>query len=292
MKLNKAGQPSDKRADRVRDAEADIAPGILTILDALPFYVLLIDEDHHILLANKAVRDQLQVSPEEILGQYCPQAIHGFKGPFPGCPLEEAVAAGVGVERELYDERNGRWVNSAVYSTGLKTRNNKGVFFHMTFDITDRKLAEERHKEPEQRFKAIFNSASDGIVLADTKSQQFYIGNKMMSRMLDYSQEEIKKLVVMDIHPRQDLPYVIEQFEKQARNEKTLAEDIPVKRKDGSVFYADISSAPIILGGRAYLLGREGYKVETSYARQALEKLSTERYRLILMDIMMPRMDG
>lgn len=274
-KLNKTRQPQEKRAagpveanerpgqepakrkraDRLRDADINIAPGILTILDALPFYVLLIDENHHILLANKAVRDQLQVSPEKILGQYCPQAIHGLKGPFPGCPLEEAVSAGASVERELYDERNGRWVNSAVYPTGLKSRDGRNVFFHMTYDITDRKKAEERHKESEQRFKAIFNNASDGIVLADTKSQKFYIGNKMMSQMLGYSQEEIKKLAVMDIHPRKDLPYVLEQFEKQARNEKTLAEDIPVERKDGSVFYADVSSALITLGGKTYLLG-------------------------------------
>jgi PAS domain S-box-containing protein len=234
-KLNRADRPSDKRADRIRDTEANIAPGILTILDALPFYVILVDENHHILLTNKAVRDRLQVSPEEILGQYCPEAIHGLKGPFPGCPLEEAVTAGAGVEREYYDERYGRWVNSAVYPTGLKTRGGRGVFFHMTYDITERKKAIESHIESEQRFKAIFNSASDGIVLADTESQRFYIGNEMMSRMLGYSQEEIKKLGVMDIHPRQDLPYVLEQFEKQARNEKTLAEDIPVKRKDGSV---------------------------------------------------------
>jgi CheY-like chemotaxis protein len=78
-KLNKARQPTEKRsaapveankrleqkpvrskrADRLRDAEINISPGILTILDALPFYVMLIDERHNILLANKAVRDQL-----------------------------------------------------------------------------------------------------------------------------------------------------------------------------------------------------------------------------------------
>jgi PAS domain S-box-containing protein len=176
-----------KRADRLRNAEINISPGILTILDSLPFYVMLIDERHHILLANKAVRDQLQVSPEEILGQYCPKAIHGLKGPFPGCPLEDSLTTGGAVERELYDERYGRWVNSAVYPTDLKTRDGKTVYYHMTYDITDRKQAEERHKESEQRFKAIFTSASDGIVLADAKSRKFYIGNKMMPRMDGYS---------------------------------------------------------------------------------------------------------
>jgi CheY-like chemotaxis protein/anti-sigma regulatory factor (Ser/Thr protein kinase) len=41
------------------------------------------------------------------------------------------------------------------------------------------------------------------------------------------------------------------------------------------------------------LLGREGYKVETTLnARQALEKLSTKRYQLILVDIKMPDISG
>lgn len=31
-------------------------PGIQKILDALPFSVILVDADHHIVLANKAVR--------------------------------------------------------------------------------------------------------------------------------------------------------------------------------------------------------------------------------------------
>ena len=46
-----------------------------------------------------------------------------------------------------------------------------------------------------------------------------------------------------------------EQFEKQLRKEINLAKDIAVKRKDGSVFYADINAFPIKLGGKTYLMG-------------------------------------
>ena len=41
---------------------------ILDILDSLPFYVLLVDEEHYILVANKAVRTHLEVAPEDIIG--------------------------------------------------------------------------------------------------------------------------------------------------------------------------------------------------------------------------------
>ncbi|HHT9127002.1 MAG TPA: PAS domain-containing sensor histidine kinase [Candidatus Brocadiia bacterium] len=122
-------------------------------------------------------------------------------------------------------------------------------------DISGRKQAEERLKESEQKFKTIFDNAMDGLLLADCQNKMFYMGNKKICQMLGYSEEEIKAIGVMDIHPERYLPYVIEQFEKQTKKEFTLAKDIPVKRKDGSVFYADINSFPVTLDGKMYLLG-------------------------------------
>jgi PAS domain S-box-containing protein len=122
-------------------------------------------------------------------------------------------------------------------------------------DITERKKAEDELRESEQRFRNIFNNVIDGILLADVKEKKFYTGNKMICRMLGYSLEEIKDLGVMDIHPKQDQHYVVDQFEKQTKGKFTMARNIPVKRKDGSVFYADINSAPLKLSGKTYLMG-------------------------------------
>ncbi len=77
--------------------------GILDILDVLPFYVLLVDENHYILEANNAVYTHLGVKRGDILGKYCPKVIHGLQQPFPGCPLEEAAQKNQSVERELFD---------------------------------------------------------------------------------------------------------------------------------------------------------------------------------------------
>lgn len=122
-------------------------------------------------------------------------------------------------------------------------------------EITERKRAEVVLKESELRFRTIFDSATDGILLADMETKHFYTGNKTICHILGYSPDEIKNLGVMDVHPEKDLPYVIEQFEKQAKREILLAQDIPVKRKDGSVFYADINTAHVPLGGKIYLMG-------------------------------------
>ena len=122
-------------------------------------------------------------------------------------------------------------------------------------DITYRKRAEEQVKQSEQKFRTIFDEATDGILLADIEGKVFLDGNKAICAMLGYSLEEIQSLGIRDIHPAEGLPYVMEQFEKQLKREISLAKDMPVKRKDGGVFYADVSSTPIVLDGKSFMMG-------------------------------------
>jgi len=365
------------------EANARAGPEMMNVLDALPYYVMLIDEDHKIIFANKVVERALDVKPEQIMGKYCPKVVHGLDRPYPGCPLEESVEkGGRSVEREFFDKDAGMWYISAVYPTGQVTRDGKKIFFHTTRNITERKkgereiirlkdfnervingiadavsvidvkdfkivgvnrafldicgLSEEevigktcheithhlatpcmppddpcpigelletgkpitvehvhldkdnretsvevsayplydgeeikqiihiakdttRHKkaqealtESEQLFKGIFENVTDGILLTDEETKKFFTANETMCQMLRYGLAEIESLGVMDIHPKEDLQYVLEQFERQARGEIRVAEDIPIRRKDSSVFYADISSAPITIAGKTY----------------------------------------
>jgi PAS domain S-box-containing protein len=145
----------------------------------------------------------------------------------------------------------------------------------------ERKRVEEALRESEQRFKAIFDNAADGILLVDVVNKKFHSGNSMICKMLSYSEEEIKNMGIMDIHPEKDLAYVIEQFKKQAGGEITLAKDIPVKRKDGSVFYADINSFPITLAGKTYLVGIFRDTTERKQAEEALRH-SENKYRVLI----------
>ena len=143
-------------------------------------------------------------------------------------------------------------------------------------EITERKKAEEALRDSEGRFRAIFDNANDGILLADEETKKFYTGNNTACQMLGYSLEEIKNLGVPDIHPKEDLPYVIEQFEKQVRREIAVAKDLPVKRKDGSIFYADVNTSLVTLAGRTYLLGIFRDVTERKRAEEEREKLIHE----------------
>lgn len=125
------------------------------LLEAFPFYVMLIDEDHNILLANSAVQSSLGINSQNILGQYCPFVVHGLQHPIDNCPLEEAVITNQAIEKEIMDQSSGHWIRSSVYPIGGTTANGKRIFFHMITDITDRKQAEAQVKISSEQLRKL-----------------------------------------------------------------------------------------------------------------------------------------
>lgn len=112
----------------------------------------------------------------------------------------------------------------------------------------------EKLRIGEEGFKDIFDNAIDGTLLVDLENKKFLSGNKKICQMLEYTLEEIKTLGTMDIYPKEELQYVIEQFEKQKRKEIDIAKNIPLKRKYGTIFYADLSSASVNMGTKTYIV--------------------------------------
>jgi PAS domain S-box-containing protein len=122
-------------------------------------------------------------------------------------------------------------------------------------DITERKRIEESLRESEEKFKSIFDHAADGIMIEDMESKKFIDANRVMCEMLACSLDEMKNMGVMEIHPQESLPYVLEQFERMAKGEIALAINIPLKRKDGSIIYTDVTSGMVKIAEKNYLMG-------------------------------------
>lgn len=151
----KKSQPERTAEEEFPGADLNVGQDILDIMDALPFYVLLVDAHHYILQANRAVRKHLGLEPQNIVGKYCPKVIHGLDEPFYACPLEEAVEKDQPVEIEAFDPKSGRWVNSAIYPTQGLTPDGKRIYFHMVTDITNRKQTEERLRASRKQLRSL-----------------------------------------------------------------------------------------------------------------------------------------
>lgn len=140
---------------------------------------------------------------------------------------------------------------------------------------------EKAAAQSERLFVTIFENMVDGVLVADIETKRFCAANPAFCQMLGYSRREALQLGVADVHPPESLTRVAQEFEKQAARQQSLARDIPVLRRDGSVFFADVNAFPIEFSGRPCLMGvfRD---VSARKRAEDLLKESEEKYRTLV----------
>jgi two-component system sensor histidine kinase UhpB len=139
-------------------------------------------------------------------------------------------------------------------------------------DITERKKAQEALKQANEELQAIYDGILDGLVVADVETQRLCRANASFCAMLGYSEDEIPSLSVADVHPPYDLPMVQERFRAQAEGRLGVGEDMPVLRKDGSVFSADVGARRFVHKGRDCLVAIFRDITDRKKAQEALER--------------------
>ncbi|OQW85940.1 MAG: hypothetical protein BWK76_07300 [Desulfobulbaceae bacterium A2] len=153
-------------------------------------------------------------------------------------------------------------------------------------DISERKQAEANLRESAQRLRAVLEATADGILVADAETGKFVIGNRVISDMLGYEPEELLGFGLQDIHPPEALPEVRRQFGEMERKIH-VARNLPVKRKDGRIFFADISGASMTLSGRPHIVG-----VFHDITEQKLNAEELDRHRHHLEELVEQRTDA
>ena len=130
-----------------------------------------------------------------------------------------------------------------------------GTVLQMRKHLAENKQAEKVLRESEDRYKSLFQGTAEGIIVADTETKEFKYVNPAICKMLGYTEEELGRFGVCDIHPKADMEHAFSELEAQARGEKILAPEIPCLRKDGTIMYADIKTSMVMIDGRKCNIG-------------------------------------
>ena len=271
--------------ERLRSSEAMVSKTLReleAIVSTNPDIVFTVDLNVNLIMWNPAVEVATGLAPEALKNRPILEFIVEEDRPSVVRAIQKCLENGI-AEAEI------RVLNAHGGSTlfqfkGVLLKDEDGSVIGITGmgrDITERKRAEEALKESEEKFRLIFDNASDGILLADAESMKFEMGNRKICEMLGYGEEEITHLRVLDLHLEKDLPYVLAGFQSGATGETNMSMDIPMKKKDGSVFLADIATSLISFHGKQFQMGifrdrtHERMLQQRLHAAQKMEALGT-----------------
>jgi PAS domain S-box-containing protein len=145
-------------------------------------------------------------------------------------------------------------------------------------EITDRKLAEEASRESDQRFRMIFNSVNDAILVHDIKTGDIINVNDKMCKMYGYSYEEAINTTIGELSygkPPFSQEDAIEYIKKAAAGEQQLIE-WKAKRKDGKLFWVEVNMRKAKIGNQDRMLVVVRNITERKLAEEEIRGLNTE----------------
>ncbi len=148
-------------------------------------------------------------------------------------------------------------------------------------DVSERKRAEEALRASEARYRVLFENAIEGIIAVEPASGRIHFFNPAVCTMFGYTAEEFRDLRLPDLHPPGVLQPVRADIEAVGRGEVGPYQIVPCRRKDGTLFQADISGSTAELEGQRLVFGFFTDVTERIRAEQALRE-SEARYRRIV----------
>ncbi|MFC2061003.1 ATP-binding protein [Elusimicrobiota bacterium] len=163
-------------------------------------------------------------------------------------------------------------------------KNSTASIMELNKEVGRRKNIEAEVTESEQKYKALFEANPDGILITDIETRKYQYANPAFCNMMGYSVFEINSMNMQQIHPEDDMEYVLSEFETHAKGQSQFVENIPFLRKDGTKVYTDVSGDIISIKGRnysvAYIRNITEKKLAEEKLERTMEKLTQSNFEL------------
>ena len=206
--------------------------------------LLSLDQDLRVVTVSRSFYEFFKVKPEETVGQL----IYDLGNKQWDIPLLRELLETILPQKTTFDnyevEHNFAAIGRRVMLLNARQiKRGKGkerIILLAIEDITERKRLEDLLTESEERYRRIFETASDGIVLLEKSEGHIVHANPAAEKMLGYSEEEYVGKNLQDIGISLDTSDFPATMQSLGRNGILNYEDVPVKTKSGQDISADI----------------------------------------------------
>ena len=191
---------------------------------------------------------------------------------------QEVVATGKPMiakeERETWPDGRVTWVST----TKMPLRDANGTIvgtFGVSHDITERKRAEEAIRASEERYRELFENASDLVFTTDLKGGLTSL-NQVAAKTIGYSREEATGMNLRQLVDRRQWRLVDETRERLLAGDSAMSVELEVRTKDGRRVILEVKPGLIYKDGKPVAMqgigrditGREAAEMELRQAQK------------------------
>jgi PAS domain S-box-containing protein len=220
-----------------------------SMIDSIPDLIFYKDTEENYLGCNKAFEKYTNLPQDELIGKsdldlFPSSTAHSYR--HHDQEMLKQGKARVNEERIIYPDGH-----EALLHT-LKTPYIGPEGEPMGVIGVSRDISEQR--EMEEKFRIIFESASDGIILFDSSQRKIITANPSFLTMLGYSKQDLSSITIDKLIS----PTVDEITTKAIRQKMNLMQainsELILQKKDGSDVEVEITSSPYESQDRQYMI--------------------------------------
>jgi len=274
---SKAQRGTEKRKERSVAAEgkspssAAHSAYLQALTENNPLGIVVLDLQHRVLMCNPAFETLFGYQQSEILGAELDSLLA------PGELMKEAMAltrrstaGNVVREKAKRLRRNGSLVDVQILGVPISADGKLVGSFGMYEDITERRRAEQAQREAEERFRSLFENATEGIFQSSTDGRYLSV-NPALARMCGFASpsdmiskvEDLGREVYADPNVRTVFKHLIEKYGSVKDFE------YEVRRRDGAKIWIS-ENAHVVRNPDGEILSYEG-TIEDITARKRAE---------------------
>ena len=231
-----------------------------TAVQSLPLGVTITDLDGKVIFVNPSDARMHGYTVDELLGRAA--TILGLSRQQRGLSLREMISRNlIGDVPFTRDATNVRrdGTEFPVNISSVVVRDMRGTplgLISVSEDITARRSMMEALQESEQRYRSLFESASDAIFIADHGSGILTDCNVKACELLGMTREEIVGMHQSSLYPPDEAEAYRLQFSTLNEQQRTgMYYENVVCRKDGRRVWVDVSANFFESGGRKFVMG-------------------------------------
>ena len=245
-------------ANELRDTNERLRSVIESAVDG----IIVINDKGRIEAFNRAAERLFGYPVSEVIGRnvsvLMPSPYHEEHDGYLARYLTTGSALIIGIGREVSGRRRDGTIFPLHLSVGEMTVGGERKFTGLVHDLSARVNLEKQLRSSEARWRAIVESAVDGIVVIDAHGliEAF---NPAAERLFGYSEQEVRGQNVNVLMPS---PYHEEHDHYLARYQAThvkkiigIGREVTGRRKDGTTFPVHLAVAEMVLDGEAKFTG-------------------------------------